>query len=293
MAKFSLVRGRRLRVTLTNACGDPVLGPESTLVTDGFISVGLTANTEEGETISVTNAAGAVCILDEPSPRFLNYGVEVQFCGVDPELVHLMTGQPVVLNDAGTEVVGFGVDDDVELDLQGFALEMWSNVPVGLCEGGNAAANFGYFLLPFLKGGVLGDFSIENAAINFSMTGASTKTGNQWGVGPYDVTRNTGGVAGPLNEAIPSTRHLHMELVTVAPPAATDGAVALGAPATGFTAGTPATPTPSNSYAPENLAGLTGKTATPSTAWTTGQYVRLRDDSTAHWNGTTWVAGIA
>jgi hypothetical protein len=54
---FSLVRGRRIRVTKTDACGDPVLGPTSVVVSEGFISVGLTANQEEGETISVATSA--------------------------------------------------------------------------------------------------------------------------------------------------------------------------------------------------------------------------------------------
>jgi hypothetical protein len=289
---FSLVRGRRIRVTKTDACGDPVLGPTSVVVSEGFISVGLTANQEEGETISVTNAAGNVCILDEPSPKFLNYTVEVAFCGVNPDLIHLMTGQPLVMNAAGTEAVGFGVDTTVDLALQGFALEMWSNVPAGLCDPGSGVS-YGYFLLPFLKGGVLGDFTIENAAVNFTLTGASTKDGNTWGVGPYDVTRDETGSPGPLNEAIPSTRHLHMELVTVAPPEAEDGATALGVPATSATAGTPGSYLPANSYAPADITDAAGLTADPTTDWTTGQYVVLRDGSSMNWNGTAWVAGVS
>jgi hypothetical protein len=51
--------------------------------------------------------------------------------------------------------------------------------------------------------------------------------------------------------------------------------------------------TPPGAMAPANLAGLSGVTASPATAWTTGQYVTLGDGSTAHWNSTAWVAGIA
>src|SRR3982750_3549565 len=125
--KFALVRGRALRVTRLDGCGSVVLGPDSKVSTEGFISVGLTANTEEGETISVTNAAGNVCILDQPAPKFTGYGIAVSFCGVDPDLFSLMTGQPLVFSADGTDVVGFGVDSDVNLDGTGFAMEMWSN----------------------------------------------------------------------------------------------------------------------------------------------------------------------
>jgi hypothetical protein len=51
--------------------------------------------------------------------------------------------------------------------------------------------------------------------------------------------------------------------------------------------------TPAGAMAPANLAGMTGLTASPATAWTTGMYVTLGDGSTAHWDGTAWVAGIA
>jgi len=63
--------------------------------------------------------------------------------------------------------------------------------------------------------------------------------------------------------------------------------------ATGAAAGSPGTFTPATGYAPLNLAGLTGVTAAPATAWTTGQRVVLNDGTNAYWNGTTWTAGIA
>jgi hypothetical protein len=291
MTDFSLVRGRMLRVTKLDGCGRVALGPASVVTTEGFISVGLTPNNEEGETISVTNAAGKVCILDEPSPTFTGYSVEVAFCGVNPELFSLMTGQPVVMNAAGTEVVGLGVDSDVNVSKFGFAMEMWSNVPVAACDE-TGSASYGYFLLPFVKGGTLGGVTVENGAINFTLTGARTKDGNEWGVGPYDVVRDEAGDAGPLNEALTSKRHLHLEVTTVEPPEAEDGAQELGTEATGATAGTPGTLTPANSYA-VNLADLVGVTATPNTAWTTGQRIVLSDGTTAHWTGTAWAAGAA
>lgn len=290
---FSLVRGRALRVTKTDGCGQVVLGPDSKVVTEGFISVGLTANNDEGETISVTNAAGNVCILDEPTPKFTGYTIEVAFCGVDPELFSLMTGQPVVLNADGDLAVGLRVNSQVSLTDSGFALEMWSNVPVAACDS-SGSASYGYFLVPYVKGGVLGDFSVENGAINFTLSGAVSKDGSGWGVGPYNVVRDASENAAPLNEEITSGDHLHMEVTTVAPPSTdTCGAQAVGVAATGATAGTPGTFTPSNSYAPANLAGMSGKTASPSTAWTTGQRVVLRDGTLAHWNGTAWVSGAA
>jgi hypothetical protein len=66
--------------------------------------------------------------------------------------------------------------------------------------------------------------------------------------------------------------------------------------ATGATAGTPGTFTPSGATPPANVAGMTGLTASPATAWTSGQYVQTGTAGTAgqaHWSSSAWVAGAA
>lgn len=63
--------------------------------------------------------------------------------------------------------------------------------------------------------------------------------------------------------------------------------------ATGATAGTPGSFTPDGST-PATLAALQGLGALgQTTAWTTGEFVVLGDESEAHWNGTAWAAGKA
>jgi hypothetical protein len=281
---FALVRGRAMRVTRLDGCGAVVNGADSQVVSDGFITVALTANTDAGTTISVTNAAGKVCILDEPCPQFTGYTVEVAFCGVDPDLYKLMTGQPVILNAAG-ESIGFKMNSGVDACDSGFALEVWSNVPAAVCEEGEGQ-QYGYFLIPFLRGGVIGDFTIGNDAVNFTLSGASSKDGNAWDVGPYDVLSG-----GPLDDPLDPKDHLAVMLTSVAPPEPTCGGAALGSPATGATAGTPGSYTPTGSYGPEDLADIGSLTASPSTAWTSGQHIVLGDGSLAYWNGTAWVTG--
>jgi hypothetical protein len=66
-----------------------------------------------------------------------------------------------------------------------------------------------------------------------------------------------------------------------------------GVVASGATAGTPGSFSPDGAVVPANLAGMASVIATPSTAWTTGQYVVLGDGSNAYWNGTAWAAGKA
>lgn len=292
MTTFSLVRGRAMRATKVSACGEPVLGPDSVVTTDGFVSAAFSPNTETGETITVTNANGKRCVNDEPDAQFINYGVTISFCGVNPELITMMTGQPVVLDDTG-EPVGFRVNSKIAL-IGAFALEVWTGVAGQACgEAGESI--YGYSLAPFIKGGTLGDFTFQNGSVDFTLQNATTRDGTGWGVGPYDVVMD-GGVPGPLLEALDPYDHLHMQVTTVAPPSvADDSGTALGVEATSATAGSPATLTPANSYAPASIDDpeLASLTASPTTAWTTGQYVVLRDGSYVHWSGTAWVAGIA
>ena len=98
-----------------------------------------------------------------------------------------------------------------------------------------------------------------------------------------------GGAAGTASE-------VDIDWILDQPPA-----VNTGPPATGATAGTPGTWTPAGSTPPSNVANLIAGTpntvtASPTTAWTAGQYVQTQTPGTAgqaHWSGTAWVAGTA
>ena len=74
-----------------------------------------------------------------------------------------------------------------------------------------------------------------------------------------------------------------------AEPSVDMGAVA----AAGATAGMPGFYTPSGATVPANVAALVGLTASPATAWTTGQYVLTADLLAAHYDGAAWAAGKA
>lgn len=63
--------------------------------------------------------------------------------------------------------------------------------------------------------------------------------------------------------------------------------------ATTATAGTPGSYTPDGADLPVSLAAMAGVTASPTTAWTTGQHVLLDDGSAVHWSSSAWVAGAA
>lgn len=286
-----LVRGRVGRFTKVDRCGAIVPGPLNEVVTEGLISVTSTPVYYTPNAIQLPNAAGTLMIDENPRPQFRRLTVDIQCIGVDPILIPLLANQESWASVDPDIASGFTIGDDMDEEEWGFAAELWSGVYGDVCEDGTET--WGYFLEPRLKGGQVGPITWANDAINFSITGAQTVAPNDWGVGWHNVTLDENGDPSPLLQSLGTRKHFLMDVVTLAPPTADCGGGPVGQAATGATAGTPGTFTPANSWAPDNLAGMSGVTASPLTAWTTGQYVELGDGSLAHWNSTTWVAGAA
>lgn len=231
------VKGRRLRVTKLDGCGRPVYGDASTVVSSGFVSIAYTANSIESDEINVTNANGDRCIYEPARPSLVGYSAEITFCEVDFELFSILTGA-VLLYGVDDEVIGFDIDTSVDLSDQGFALEVWvGNNSGDACLDPNADGNFGLVVNPFLQGGIVGDYTIENGAVTFTVTGAASRDGSPWGVGPYDVMLNELGQPSPLLTPINGTTPMRVQRVNVAPPSPVYGARPLMDPdATALTA---------------------------------------------------------
>lgn len=292
---FGPVSFQVARLTRLDGCGRPVYGNESRLITEGIISVEASAQIDEGDPIEVKNAGGKRCVYRRPKARHNGYQVTVNFCGVNPFAVNLTTDSPLVRNGAG-DVAGFDVDMNVSGSEVGWALECWTDVGEGEACSPTEAEQIGYLLLPFLSGGVVGDFTVENDAINFSVSNCNSRKGHAWGTGPYLVDVDENGAPVALDTVPPSVA-LRVLQVGLTPPLESDGAIPLDDPAaptaTGAAAGVPGHFTPTGAFRPETLADMTGITASPTSAWTAGQYVVLQDGSRAHWTGTAWAAGAA
>ncbi|WKW87062.1 major tail protein [Microbacterium phage Nicole72] len=212
---FIPLLGKRIRVTELDSCG--VIPEDATQIsTDGFVSITLSAEVEEGNEIIVRKASGALCVNEKQADSFKRFTVEMDFCGVNPSLLALTTNAEEYAD--GDEVIGFTVPEG-EI-LKWFALELWTGLSGAVCAPGAEEAS-GYVLLPFVVAGVLGDIEVTGEdAITFQMTGAATKGGNGWGVGPYDVymSGTPTPTAGPLPEAIDAFDHLLMIETNMAPP---------------------------------------------------------------------------
>lgn len=219
------IQGTTMRVQTINSCGTPASGSCVSAVSAGFVSVEMQDQVDAGQEIVVLNAAGVMCV-NEKSPKQLKWiNVTITFCNVDPELFGLITGSTLVLNDAATPAsVGFQTRTSNYAAGQ-FSLEVWTNMSNAVCQtvGTFSLVPYGYFLMPNIVEGTVGDLKIENGAISFTVQGR-TKQGTNWGTGPKNVLANmTTGASEKLLVALPSDTHRHLQWTYLAPPAPSCG----------------------------------------------------------------------
>lgn len=218
---FTPVLGKRLRLVAVDECGNlPASGTaDSMVVTNGFISVALSAEVEDGTEIITKKADGSLCVNEMTAASFKRFTVEIEFCGVDPGAASITTNGEIYEDYAG-DIAGV-VFPEGTIDKK-FSAELWTGLSGEACAPGEEEAS-GYFLLPFIQAGVVGEVTIDGEnAVTFSMTGAFTKGGNAWGVGPFNVMSDAG-VASPLPTALDPLDHLLIVRTGIAPPASACG----------------------------------------------------------------------
>lgn len=220
------VRGKAARLSKISSCGAPVAGAKNTLSTDGFVSIEFAPEYEDGEESSLKKADGKFAYLFKDDDQIKWVGVTIQFTGVNPDALGLILSQPIVLDHAGN-AVGIRLGQVVSTD---WALETWTDIPGVACT---TLKPYGYFLAPWLHGGRLASFSIQNGAAEFKIENARTQINSQWGIGPYMVDLHAGAapedppVPGKLLTAIAADQHLDMHVTYIAPPAVACAATAL------------------------------------------------------------------
>lgn len=208
---YELVRGSALRVTgLTNR--GALAEPHLYAVSKSVVKVTINEVVEAGGNEVIRNPEQDPRLwLVKPSQP-IRYTVDIDFLRVDPELLSLITGVPVVINAEG-DVVGF--DAAMRLPVKAFALEVWSKVASRGC-----LPQWGYTLFPFLKGGLITGTAFANGRVSFNLRGAQTRRMSKWGVGPYWVDGWC-----KLAEPVSGNTHWRTMLTSTYPPLPTDGVV--------------------------------------------------------------------
>lgn len=224
----SMARGKMLRITKLDECGAVVESATSTLVAKAFVSGTFTPNYLDAEEITQSDADGDRCIDDLGAPQLRWIDISLIICTVDPTMINLITGDPLVVNDAAPtpDTVGFRIDTDLT-GTANFALELWSGITGQACDA-DGFPSYGYWLFPWVKDARWGEWVIQNGALTLTFT-ARAVIGGGWGVGPYNVRRDSTVPATlePLLTAIGDSDVMHFEVTSAPLPTPACGAVAL------------------------------------------------------------------
>lgn len=225
----TMSRGKMLRVTKLNECGAVVEGPASTVTAKAFVTGTFTPNYADVQEIETLDANGDICVSDRSAAALRWIDIELNLCSWDPTLINLITGDPLVSDDATPtpNTVGFRIDTSLT-GTANFGLEFWSGITGQACDpAGNP--QYGYWLFPWVKDAQWGEWTIQNDAITATFT-ARAIPGGGWGVGPYDdVIRSTATPATltPLLTPIGATQVMHFQTTSAPLPTPACGATVL------------------------------------------------------------------
>lgn len=217
---FTPILGKRIRITRLDSCGrfPAAATADSFIVTDGFITVSISTEVEDGTEIIQKNAAGALCVNERFSNTFKRLNLEIEMCGVNPGVLSLTTNAKLYEDYAGDNAGFTMAEGPIE---KWFGFELWTGLSGLPCSDDTTEVPSGYMVLPFVAAGTINNLEIggENA-INVSMTGAYTKGSNNWGVGLFDTVYNESSAAAKLPTALDPLDHfLLMDTGLAFPPA--------------------------------------------------------------------------
>lgn len=216
---YTPLRGLVMRVTELDACGNiPVDAVQVT--SKGFFTITPTADAEDGQDFARALADGTMCVDDKEPPLLKRLNLAMELCGVNPELVSLISGFPVELD--GADPVGFRVQSG-RADTH-FAVEIWSALSLGDCSGDDAC--YQYAVFPNVSGARVIPGAFQNGRQDFAVEGAFTDGGEGWGDGPYEVV-GTVGAEEDLPVPLTDADHLLIRRTCVPPPAPGCDAVAV------------------------------------------------------------------
>lgn len=223
-----MARGKMMRITKLDTCGAVVSGAGASLVTKAFVSGTFTPNYTDVEEISQSDANGDNCIEDRSDPALRWVDIELNICTMDPTMINLITGDPIVTDDATPtpNTVGFRLDTALSGSAN-FGLELWSGITGQACDAAGFT-KYGYWLFPWVQDAQWGEWTIENGALTLTFT-ARAVPGSLWGTGPYLVRRDATVPATleKLLTPIGATEPMHFEVSSAPLPTPACGSVTL------------------------------------------------------------------
>lgn len=168
------------RVAIVDACtGEFSTGPNSQYVFGGVVTVTWEPVIEDGETTTVKDMCGDICVRDLQCDQTVGYNVEITLCRPDNELVSLLTGEPAILDVDGNTIGYFELDDSNCAPF--VSLEFFEKLPESACTDG---VQYRRIIFPKIRI-TQGAPERQGPIRLLKLTGtAEAGSGDAWGTGP-------------------------------------------------------------------------------------------------------------
>lgn len=213
-------KARSLRLIRLNACGVPISGTGSAVVTfTGFVSVAVSPQYEDGTEYIQKTANGDFCVNEKDPSQLKRATVTITVCVLDPDMMVLTTGQRLLT--AGTPATGTGVAYGEDTSDNRFSLELWQPLTgAGACTP-SGVENFLYWLFGNVGNVTIGDFTFAQESTTFTITGETKPMSPLW---PTSIGGRTTGLG---TNTIATLEHWLHNVTTTPAPDGVCGAVPL------------------------------------------------------------------
>lgn len=192
-----------LRITLLDSLGNVATGPNNFVTTNREISLGFTADVDQGKDIFNRNACDAALNEYKSPPLTKRLNLALVNMGLDIGIQSLMLGAPVIVG-ADTNAYGFEIPvqtcpaDGVPPYV---AVEGWSDAIS--CDFQDPDTPYWYYLFPLTQWVADQQVLLQDDFVQSGLTGFTRKN-PLWGHGPYGgVTVGPDGGTSYLNSGAP------------------------------------------------------------------------------------------
>jgi hypothetical protein len=167
------VHAQMLRAVRLDATGHPLVGPDSMYTSNNLVKLDYAAEVQAGAEVSQVNGQGQLCVTFRGLDTIKWLNLTLQLCDFDPELIELLVGGTVLVDQANTETVGYAMPPLLTPGQpNGVALELWSKQI-------RAGAVVGFWRHVFPRAWLRqGDRSLGDGAMEMAFSGFASSNPN-------------------------------------------------------------------------------------------------------------------
>lgn len=207
------IKGTHYRLVKVDACGVPVTGATSLVVTSkGFVQVVMEPQYEDGQEFFERNADGLPCVNQKDAPTLKRMQLTIDLCEVDPVgVTYALSARLLDTTSNPTTGTGWAMSEGAPSNK--YSLEVWQRVAgSGACDA-SGLQRYIYNAWPHLGNTQIGSYTIENGRSTVQLIAESFAASTQWGNGPGSGTSWL-----PNTAVANATDHWLWNITTTTPP---------------------------------------------------------------------------